>query len=85
MSRDFFLHLIHADENDYQRIRGSQQERFFSNDNRRASTDVTIRTDNVHESAEEFSLYLFFASPQTGFFVIPDIVTVTILDAIIGE
>ena len=74
-----------SDEDDYQRIRGSQQERFFNNDNRRASADVTIRTDNVYESVEEFSLDLFLASPQTGFFVTPNVYTVTILDAIIGE
>ena len=77
--------FIHADENDYQRIRGSQQERFFNNDNRRASAEVTIRTDNVYDGVEEFSLDLFFASPQTGFFVTPSIATVTILDEIIGE
>ena len=69
-------------EDDYERIRGSSQERFFNNDNRRASADVTIRTDDVYEGAEMFSLDLFFASPQTGFFVIPDIANVTIIDAI---
>ena len=52
---------------------------------RRASAEVTIRTDNVYEGVEEFSLDLFFADPQARFFVIPNIATVTILDAIIGE
>ena len=47
---------------------------------RRASADVTIRTDNVYEGVEEFRLDLFFASPQTGFFVIPNIATVIIND-----
>ena len=76
---------VHTDEDDYQRIRGSQQEQFFSNIKRRASAEVTIRTDNVYESVEEFNLDLSFTQPQTGFFVIPNIVTVTILDAAIGE
>ena len=75
----------YTDEDDYQRIRGSQQEQFFSNTMRRASAEVTLRTDNVYEGVEEFRLELFFASPQTGFFVIPNIATVTVLDAIIGE
>ena len=48
---------------------------------RRASAEVTIRTDNIYyEGVEEFSLDLFFASPQSGFFVIPNIATVTIID-----
>ena len=81
--RNYYYYL--SGENDYQRIRGSSQESLFNNDNRRGSADVTIRTDNVYESVEEFSLDLFFASPQTGFFVIPNIATVTILDAIVGE
>ena len=46
--------------------------------------DVTIKRDNVNEGAEEFSLELFFASPRTRFFAIPNIATVTLLDAIIG-
>ena len=74
-----------TDEDDYQRIRGSQQERLINNNVRRASADVAIKTDNVYESVEEFSLDLFFASPQTGFFVMPNIATVTILDALIGK
>ena len=76
---------VHTDEDDYQRIRGSQQEQFITNTMRRASAEVTIRTDNVYEGVEEFSLDLFFASPQSGFFVIPNITTVTILDAAVGE
>ena len=72
--------ILYTDEDDYQRIRGSQQEEFISNTIRRASAEVTIRTDNVYEGAEEFSLDLFFASSQTGFFVIPNIATVTITD-----
>ena len=47
--------------------------------------DVTIKIDNVNEGAEEFSLELFFASPQSGFFVNPNIAMVTILDSIIGD
>ena len=47
---------------------------------RRASAEVTIRTDDVYEGAEEFDLDLFFANPQAGFFVIPNIATVTITD-----
>ena len=47
---------------------------------RRASANVTIRTDNVYEGVEEFSLDLFFALPQAGFYVIPNIATVTIHD-----
>ena len=80
-----YIYIIYTDENDYQRIRGSQQEQFITSTMRRASADVTIRIDNVNEGAEEFSLELFFASPQSGFFVIPNIATVTILDAAIGE
>ena len=67
-------------ENDYQRIRGSQQEQFITNTMRRASAEVTIRIDDVYEGAEEFNLDLFFASPQSGFFVIPSVATVTITD-----
>ena len=76
---------VHTDEDDYQRIRGSQQEQFITHTMRRASAQVTIRTDNVYEGVEEFSLDLSFTQPQTGFFVIPNIATVTILDAAIGE
>ena len=72
---------IHTDEDDYQRIRGSQQEQLITNTMKRASAEVTIRTDNVYyEGVEEFSLDLFFSSPQTGYFVIPNITTVTIND-----
>ena len=52
---------------------------------RRASAEVTIRTDNVNEGAEEFTLELFFAQPQSGFFVIPSIATVIVLDSAIGK
>ena len=52
---------------------------------RTASADVTIKTDNVYERLEEFSLELHLASPQTRFFVMPNIASVTILDAMIGE
>ena len=73
--------IHNTDEDDYQRIRGSQQEQLITNTMRRASAEVTIRTDNVYfEGVEEFSLDLFFASPQTGFFVLPNITTVTIND-----
>ena len=48
---------------------------------RRASAEVTIRPDNVYEDDEEFSLDLYFTQPQTGYFVIPNIATVTIKDA----
>ena len=48
---------------------------------RRASADVTIMTDDVYEGVEEFSLDLFFAQQQSGFFVVPSIATVTIIDA----
>ena len=71
---------MYTDDDDYQSIRGSQQEQFITNTMRRASAEVTIRTDNVYEGVEEFSLELFFATPQTGFFVIPNIATVTIND-----
>ena len=47
---------------------------------RRASAEVTIRTDDKYEGVEEFSLELFFASPRTGFFVKPNIATVTIVE-----
>ena len=47
--------------------------------------DVTITIDNVNEGAEEFSLELFFASPQSGFFVNPNIAIVTISDANTGD
>ena len=76
---------IYTDEDDYQRIRGSQQEQFITNTMRRASAEVTIRTDNLNEGVEEFSLELFLAQPQTGFFVIPSITTVTVLDSTIGK
>ena len=52
---------------------------------RRASADVTIKTDNVYERLEEFSLELHLASPQARFFVMPNIASVIILDAMIGE
>ena len=74
-----------TDEDDYQHIRGSQQERLLNNNIRRASADVAIKTDNVYDGVEEFSLDLFFAAQQTGFFVMPNIATVTIYDALIGE
>ena len=67
-------------EDDYQRIFGSQQEQFFNDAIKRASANVTIRTDNIYEGAEGFNLDLFFASPQAGFYVIPNIATVTIND-----
>ena len=81
------LHLVHTlcytGEQDYQPIRS--QEQTLNNNVRRASVNVTIRTDSESEGVEQFSLELSLASPQTKFFVRPNIATVTILDAIIGE
>ena len=42
--------------------------------------EVTISTDNVNEGTEEYSLNLFYMSPQNFFFVMPNIATVRILD-----
>ena len=47
---------------------------------RSACVDVTIRTDNVYEGVEDFSLDLFFDNAEIGFFVIPNVTTVTISD-----
>ena len=72
--------FMYTDEDDYQRIRGSQQERFFSNTMSRASAEVTIRTDDKYEGVEEFSLDLFFAQQLSGFFVKPNNANVTIIE-----
>ena len=81
------LHLLHilcyTGEQDYQSIHSQGQ--LLNNHVRRASVNVTIRTDSELEGVEQFSLELSLASPQTEFFVRPNIATVTILDAIIGE
>ena len=79
------MHSRHTDEDDYQHIHGSQQERQLTYSNRRASADVKINIDSMYEGVEEFSLELYFASPQTGFFVSPNIATVTVLNTIVGE
>ena len=74
-----------ADEADYVPINVGSQEQQLNNSKRTACVDVTIKTDDVRESAEDFSLNLFYVNPQTRFFVMPIIATVTILDATMGE
>ena len=48
--------------------------------NRQASAEIIIRTDDVYEGTEIFSLNLSLASPQSGVFVIPNIANLTIID-----
>ena len=69
-------------ELDYMPIRSQffEMERVLTNAARSACIDVTIRMDNVYEDTEEFSIELLFAEPSGGFFVAPDITTVTIMD-----
>ena len=83
ISCTYYIFLCYTGEQDYQPIRS--QEQTLNNHVRRASVNVTIRTDSESEGVEQFSLELSLASPQTGFFVRPNIATVTILDAILGE
>ena len=73
-------------EMDYMPIRSQffEKERTLTNDERSACIDVTIHTDNMDEIAEKFSIELLYAMPSGGFFVIPDMTTVTIVD-ITGE
>ena len=67
---------------DYMPIRSQffEMERTLTNNERSACIDVTIHTDNMDEIAEEFSIKLRYAMPSGGFFVIPDITTVTIMN-----
>ena len=67
---------------DYMPIRSQffEMERVLTNAVRSACIDVTIHMDNVYEDTEEFSIELLYAMPSGGFFVTPNITTVTIMD-----
>ena len=70
-------------EMDYVPIQ-SQMERVLTDATRSACINITIHTNNMDEIAEKFSIELLYVMPLKGFFVIPDITTVTIVD-ITGE
>ena len=57
-----------------------EMERVLTDATRSVCIDVTIHTDNMDEIAEKFSIELLFAEPSGGFFVVPNITTVTIVD-----